>query len=442
MIRPILGFASLALWLVALQGFAQADGSSSAVELEKQLAQEAKLAWIERVALARHPALAEAKARSSAAAERSQGAKRLPDPELKYEQWAVPLKRPYALNRADTLMLGVRQSFPAPGARAARERLATEDVHIATHQREALARDLILRVRQSYFDYYAADRVLRVHLEHVSVAEQIVNQVRADYEVGRGNQQDVLKVLVELSRLHNDLAEIRQQRESSRLMLNSLMARDPGAALGPPAELERPKNVPALAQLNDARQHSRPELAAAQRTIRRSEATLEAAQISARRPSFMVGADYWLMPTQDAPHAYGAMVAMSLPWFSAGHRADVREAEQLVAADRHAAEAVATVTAFELHDAITRLEAANASLDVIEGSVLPQAEKSLESTKGAFGVGQASLLSLLDALRSYFQIRLEHSRAVSRVMAQLASLEFASGAPILSSQVSEKHHER
>jgi outer membrane protein TolC len=362
----------------------------------------------------------------------------LPDPEFKYEQWAVPLKRPYALGRADTLMFGLRQALPAPGARAAHGRIAAEEVQIARQQREVLARDVLLRVRRAYFDYYAADRVLRVHLEHVAVAEQIVNQVRASYEVGRGNQQDVLKVLVELSQLHNDLAEVRQQRESSRLLLNSLMARPPEAALGPPVEIERPQNVPALQQLDQARMRGRPELALAQRSIQRSEAALAAAKISALRPTFMVGADYWLMPSQQMPHAYGAMVAMSLPWLSPGRRADVREAAQLVTAERHAAASMELATAFELHDAVARLESANSSLTVIEGSVLPQAEKSLESTQAAFGVGQASLLSLLDSLRSYFQIRLEHSRAVSRVMAQLASVEFASGASFLSASATEK----
>jgi cobalt-zinc-cadmium efflux system outer membrane protein len=435
MFRPAFLLASL--WLATLPSYAQ-PANDTLERIDNELAQETRLASVERVALARQPALAEAQARSAAVAERASGAERLPDPEFKYEQWAVPIKRPYDLGRADMLMFGLRQAFPAPGARAARGRVVEEEVRIASHQRETLERDLLLQVRRAFFDYYAADRALRVHLEHVGVAEQIVQQVRSSYEIGRGNQQDVLKVLVELSRLHNDLAEIRQQRESNRLMLNSLMGRAPDAPLGPPAEIERSQSVPAITRLDEERSRSRPELAAAQRTLRRSEAALEAARISARRPSFMVGADYWLMPTQDMPHAYGAMVTMSLPWLNPGRRADVREAEQQVAAERHAAQAIENVTAFELYDAMARLEAANTSLDLIESSVLPQAEKSLDATKAAFGVGQGSLLSLLDALRSYFQIRLEQSRAVSRVMAQLASVEFASGARVLKASAVEQ----
>jgi cobalt-zinc-cadmium efflux system outer membrane protein len=438
MFRPRFGLAPLALWLAALTCHAQPANPAAVNELDKRLAQEARLSWIERAALARHPAVWESNARVTAASERASGADRLPDLEFKYEQWGVPLSRPYALNRAGMVMFGLRQAFPAAGAREARGRAAAEQAHITSHQRDALERDLLLRVRRTYFEYYAADRVLRVHLEHVGVAEQIVNQVRSNYEVGRGDQQDVLRVLVELSRLHNDLAEIRQQRESSRLMLNSLMARAPDAPLGPPVDPERPSGKLDPAELERARTRGRPELAGAQRAIRRSEAALDAAKHAARRPSFMVGADYWLMPTQEMPHAYGAMVAMSLPWLNAGRRSDVREAEQLLSADRHAAEATDTLTAFELHDAVARLEAASSSLEIIEGSVLPQADKSLQATKASFALGQASLLDLLDSLRAYFQVRLEHSRALSRVMAQLASVEFASGARLLATPTTEK----
>lgn len=429
--RPSIWLVVAAMWLSAQAALAQTDTANGDDQLDRALASEARLASIERAALARHPALSAAGERIRAASERAQGADRLPDTEFKYEQWAVPLKRPYALNRADTLMFGLRQALPAPGTRDVRARTAEADSEVTREQRRALARDLLLRVRRAFFDYYAADRALRVHEEHMGLAEQMVGQVRSNYAAGQGNQQDVLKVLVELSRVHNDLTEIRQQRESARLLLNALMARAPAAPLGPPSELPSvPEHVDAK-MLDAARTSDRPELRSARSSIKRSEAMLQGATYAARRPSFMVGADYWLMPTQDMPHAYGAMVTMSLPWFSRGHRADVREAEHLLAADRRMAEAVDSETAFELHDAIARLAAAQASLSVIERDLLAQAHRSLESAQASYATGQTDLLSVLDALRSYFQIRLEHSRARSRVMAQVADVEFASGAHLL-----------
>jgi len=55
--------------------------------------------------------------------------------------------------------------------------------------------------------------------------------------------------VVELSRLHTDVAAIEQERKSSRAMLNTLMARAPDARLGPPEEV---KAVDVQVRLEDA----------------------------------------------------------------------------------------------------------------------------------------------------------------------------------------------
>src|SRR5262245_21856444 len=89
------------------------------------LEERAELEAIIRIALEKNPGLAELRESARAAEAREAAAGALPDLELKYEQWGVPLARPYALDRADTLMLGLRQSFPA--GRAAEERAAGEE---------------------------------------------------------------------------------------------------------------------------------------------------------------------------------------------------------------------------------------------------------------------------------------------------------------------------
>jgi outer membrane protein TolC len=425
-----------ALWLAALPAHAQ--DTPRGAELDALLARETRLGWVEQAARERHPALDESAARTRAALARAEREQRLPDPEFKYEQWAVPLKQPYALQRANMLMFGLRQAFPAPGVRAARGRGANEQAAMLDDQRRALERDLLLRVRRAYFAYYEADRALSVHLSHVQLAEQIIAQLRSSYEVGRSSQQDELKMMVELARLHNDVAEVTQQRETSRLLLNALMARAPDAPLGPPAEPSLPQSAPDIAALEKQRPTRLPELSLAAHAVRRGQATLDAATYGARRPSFMFGADYWLMPTLDDPHAYGAMLTMSLPWLNPGHRAEVREAQQLLAAERSAARAVDSSSAYELRAAAAGLQAARTSLEIIEEQLLPQSQQSLEAAQAAFSVGRGDMLGLLDALRSYYQVRLEHSRARARALSQLAELEFASGAALVRESAGEQ----
>ena len=100
----------------------------------------------------------------------------------------------------------------------------------------ARARDVAAQVRRAYGQYWRADLEYRVHLEHVALMSRIVDMSRGHYQTGHGSQQDLLRLTVELSQLHNDVATLEQERQSSRALLNVLMGRAPEAPLGPPPE--------------------------------------------------------------------------------------------------------------------------------------------------------------------------------------------------------------
>lgn len=424
-----------AVWLCTRLALAQ-ESDAPRSDLDARLAREARMEWITQAAVARSPALGEAAARSRAALDRASEAERLPDLELKYEQWGVPLPRPYDLQRANMLMLGVRQTFPAPGTRQVRARMASEDANMASHQSRATQRDLLRRVRRAYFGYWAADRALAAHAEHVAIAEQTIAELRTTYAVGQGSQQTLLRAMVELSRLHAEVVETTRRRDTGRYLLNTLMGRDTDAPLGPPTLEPQVASVDMEASAKASRlAKERPEVAIAKSAVRRSQAAVEGAQHTARRPNFMAGLDYWLMPMQDAPHAYGAMVAMSLPWLNPAHRAEVRAAEASARADRSAAQAAEDVARYEVYEATAGLKAAAESLRIIEEQVMPQTEKSLQAARSAFAVGQGDVPGLLDAMRALYGARLEQIRASERVLSQLAELEFASGAPLFSGRV-------
>jgi outer membrane protein TolC len=351
----------------------------------------------------------------------------LPDLEFKYEQWGVPLSRPYALGEANTLMFGLRQSFPAPGTLDAAADAALEEAKASLASEAARVEDIRSRVRRAFFEYFRTEQEYRIHLEHVELASAIVELARSNYQAGRGTQPDVLRVVVELSRLHTDVAAIEQERKSSRAMLNTLMARPPDARLGPAEDVKAMDVRVRLEEADRTLQEHRPELAVAEHEVRRSQAVLEGAKSAGRWPALMVGADYWYMPTLPSPHAYGAMVSISLPWLNPRHGDEVREAEHTLAADARALESVRNVVRFELRDAAARLEAARSSYTILERDLLPQAQQSFEAARAGYATGKSDALSVLDAMRSYLQIRLEEVRALARMGQSAADLERAIG---------------
>src|SRR5262249_24181752 len=300
------------------------------------LAAEARREPMLRLALARNPDLSESAERVRARAAAVPAGGRLPDLEVKYEQWGVPLARPWALDRADTLMLGLRQTFPAPGSLAAESRAAEEDARVEAARLAARRLDIPREVRRAYYEYVRARQERRIHLEHVDITRRLIELTRAGFRAGKGTEADVLRQGVELARLHQDRAEVTRREQSSAAMLNALMARPADAPLGPPAELTVPEAPPGLADVEKAVDASRPEISAAEHGLRRGEAELDAAERTAAWPSFTVGVDYWLLPTADDKHAYGAMLMINLPWLNPAHRERVRAREHEVAAERWA----------------------------------------------------------------------------------------------------------
>ena len=114
-------------------------------------------------------------------------------------------------------------------------------------------------------------------------------------------------------------------------------------------------------------------------------------------------------------HAYGAMVAINLPWLSGRHRDEQREAEETLLAERHALESTQNAVRYELRDAAARVDSAPPGVQHHRQDVLAQAKRSLEATQAAYAAGQGDAVGLLDALRSYLQVRIERVRALAEL---------------------------
>jgi outer membrane protein, heavy metal efflux system len=399
-------------------------------QLERALAEEATLSDILRLARARNPELGELEARVRAARAIAPAAGRLPDPEFEYQLWAQPLARPHALGEAGMHMFGLQQTFPAFGSLRAESEAAQARTGVAVATRRTREQDVALRVHQAYAEYYRAEREYRIHLEHAALAERSLELARAAYTAGSQTQEGVLRIAVELSRLHTGIAAIDRDRRTARALLNTLMARPAAAPLGPPAA-PAPLDVDVRAErLERELVDRRPEIAAEKGAVRMRERELDAARASARFPNVMVGVQYMFMPPESERHNYGVTLSMTLPWLNPAHTDAVRAAEANLAAEQSALSSTELAAHYELYEATVRLGAARETLAIIERDLLPRAEQSYTSAEAAYRAGRADSLGIVDALRSLLDVRLEHERARSSLLVALADVERAAGQPI------------
>jgi outer membrane protein TolC len=306
-------------------------------------------------------------------------------------------------------------------------RAAVEDARIGAELLRGKEQQLVASIRRAYAEYWRAEAEYQVHLEHAALTQQMVDLARTQYGTGRNSQQDVLRLVVELSRLHTEMLAVDQDRRTARALLNALMARPADAALGPPGELRAPEKEIGLPELDASLLPELSEIRAAVHGVERSAARVEVAEKSAHWPGFMVGADYWNQPSTAPTNAYAAMFQMSLPWLNPRHADEVREAEYTLSADRAALESVQNTARYRLREAWARAHTAREVLAVIERDEIEQAKQSLEAAEALFASGRGDALGLLDALKSYLGVRLERARSRAALEAALAELDRAAG---------------
>ena len=165
-------------------------------------------------------------------------------------------------------------------------------------------------MKRVYADLFLAQRETEIHHANVDLLRQFADVSEAKYATGRTSQQDLLKAVVELSRLHEHLVTLDARERLAEARLNTLLDRAPDAPVGPLAEPREGGTLPILADLRRLAVDRQPELRALRIDIERAAAAL-AAQQQEYEPDFFVKGGYFLMPHQ--ADSWTAMVGITWP---------------------------------------------------------------------------------------------------------------------------------
>ena len=155
-------------------------------------------------ALRRNPELIALRHQFDAARKRPAQERFLMPPSFEAQIWQWPLTTVNPLN-TNMYMFTMQQELPGRGKRELRAAAAEKDVELASVEIAARAREVINEVQRAYIDLALARKAIDIHLESVGLLRQFADVSTVKYAAGRSSQQDVLKSVVELSKLHEDL---------------------------------------------------------------------------------------------------------------------------------------------------------------------------------------------------------------------------------------------
>jgi outer membrane protein TolC len=347
-----------------------------------------------RLAVRDNPQLASLRAKSEAMLERPAQARALPNPMLTYGGMDMADGGRWLDTNEKRIM--VQQEFPWFGKRALREGIAVKEAEGMQRDLEAVTRDVVMQVKESFYDLYAIRQVLSITHEEQAVLVRMAKVAETRYASGNGSQADLIKAQTEITMLKQRLLDVQVQESTVKAKLNTLLNRRADEPIGP---LAQPPAVGAPGEASrlfaDAARN-RPEVLATQRQIERYglEKKLMEKEF---RPDYKLGLEYRNIQSEDNMLMF--TVSVELPIWQPKYKAGVREAERMQASSQAALEAAERQSAFDVQDAHFRLQTALRTLNIYRTELVPQAEARFSTSEAGYREGKVDFLDLLESER-------------------------------------------
>jgi len=374
-------------------------------------------------ALARNPELAALRqeyevARAAPAQERF-----LAPPMLEAQIWGWPVT---TLNpaRTDMYMLMAEQELPGKGKRAARTLVAEREADMSQQQIAVRANQILSDLRQAYVDLAFTRDTFDLYSRQASLLQDVAETATVRYAAGEGAQHHTVVALVDVAAVEKDRIAAEERAQAAEARLNTLMGRPPSQPVGPLAPIV--STVPA----EEAEQRAlarHPDVAMVDAGVAKEQAELERLR-GERRPDFVVGGGYMLMPGDaGAWTARAGITWPNAPWSRGRLTAAIEVQAKRVEAARARREVVAAQLRQAVRQAVVRLNAAERQVRLIESTVLPQIEHAFELTRLAYAAGEGPFADMLDTRRTLLSTQLEYVEARANVARARADLETVAG---------------
>jgi len=344
-------------------------------------------------------------------------------PSFEAQIWAWPVT---TLNpiRTDMYMLTMEQVLPGRGKRAAREVVAGLDADVERREITVRANGILDEVRQAFAALQLARDTLVIYERQVPVLRDLAEAATVRYASGHGEQHDTVTPLVELTRLQSDAITWRTRARTEEVRLNALLGRPVGQSVEPLL----PMMVTAIPfDTVNAALERHPAMALAAAGIAREEAELARLE-GERRPDFVVGGGYMLMPGDaGAWTARAGITWPNAPWSRKRLDAEITAQTRRVAAAFARRDAIGSGIRRSVQEAQVQIDAARQRAELISSTLLPHVEHALEVSRAGYSAGRADFGDIIDAQRMVLDVGVQYAEARAAVALALAGLDRAMG---------------
>lgn len=303
--------------------------------------------------------------------------------------------------------VGLSQTLEWPGRRAKKQEAAHFGIDSARKLVTNEELNAIAKLRELFFRVLADEQFVKVALENLDSAKQLLDLVEKRVRLGESRQIELIKAQVEFYSLEREHEKARTTLSGDRQVLNRFLLENLPADFTVAGKFTALDEAIPLARWSEAALAAHPLLAAQNAALRQTESTLSAER-QAWIPDVTVRAFY----NRDIDlSAAGGGISIPLPlWNRKGG-----EVDKAAAARRQAGHELA-LTRQELE---TKLAAqyslymvSRRQVESFQKNILPQAAESLRLAEFTYRQGETGLLELLDSRRVYRATEQDYYKAL------------------------------
>lgn len=405
------------------------------------MSQESKPLYLDELvaeALQNNPQLRAARNHTSAARTKINQVTSWDAPQIGVEFYQTPIQSfPNPLKNGMETDYFIQQMIPFPGKLSAMGRSAESSANMIDQEYRALERKLIRDLKSAYFELFHIQREIQINTENQDLMRKFTEITRKQYEVGMGQQADILRAQTELSTLTNQGVNFLKEKRGVESMINTILSRPANAPLGhvPDVEITAPKWT--YEQLRPLALENRPEVKGMISNIDMNKAELSGSKRE-YYPDIMARLMYKNM-ANTSDDFWSAMVGINIPlafWSSGKYTSKVEENELNVQKAEDDLAGISNMISFEVQDALVKVQSNYSLVLLYENTTVPQSEQTLQATLSAYQTGKTEFLMVIDAYRMQLMTKLDYHMTVMSYMSSQAQLEQAVGLDI--AQISER----
>ncbi len=378
-----------------------------------------------REAIERNPKVIAARERHSTLREKIPQAGALEDPMLGFG--VVNLPSDFDFNEEDMTMkeISVSQKFPFPGKRGLIEEAAAREADAGAAEVEEIANQVEKEVKTAFYDLSHVYRTTEVTRRNKSLLEEISKITRTRYSLGRGIQEDIIRIQVEISKMLDELIMLEQKKRSLAARLNYLLNRPQNSPVGRPAQFEFRRVMFSIEDLQQQALANNPMLRALKQEIVARGKTVDFAKLD-YLPDFSLKFAYG--QREDRLDMYTGMIEMNLPIFvKSKQERKVAEGYAGVRSAQARYDSALNEIFYMITDMGSMLQRLERKIELYRTGIIPQSRLQIDTALSAYIVNKADFMTLLDSRMRFYRYELDYHEALTEYEKNLVALEAAVG---------------